>query len=508
MTNDSKLFPPRAWWEERGYRPDEYSRWIKGDWRPITELWAELGVDPAKVQPVDIELEDWLFDTTASPEERRARAQFVHGHLLKPGDVQRTNWRRRCAQPPYDSLPIPRADIPAGITLSRDADAWVREDKTEDIALPLYQGKMIYVDNWNLSSIALDAPASWLSDVEYLIGYKLWDNLAFARERLVFRDIARATDKRTLISTLIPGLPCGNKVPLLSTDSFTAASSLMAQSMMGTFWADWAARRRVAAAHINWHVASSFPILRRSRAIEMCCPTALKLLFGSPLFSSSLIACQAIAKDLHMGLFAHERLRLRCIINSVIAISLGLAFDETKYILRGVDRGLYDKDADPCGFWRVDKDKNPELRQTVLTLLAFHDLEKNISSRGSDSEKGIEAFLNQNDGEGWHIPETLRLADYGLGQDNRAKQSQPVATRLGPRFYDWQLTQRADESWRECHLHARNMLGNAGYEQLLNGSSPGRSSIEQSLDAKKTPDSMTIKAKTGGLPFPESRSKG
>src|SRR5262245_37969849 len=27
MTSDSKLFPPRPWWEERGYRPDEFSRW-------------------------------------------------------------------------------------------------------------------------------------------------------------------------------------------------------------------------------------------------------------------------------------------------------------------------------------------------------------------------------------------------------------------------------------------------------------------------------------------------
>ena len=33
----------------------------------------------------------------------------------------------------------------------------------------------------------------------------------------------------------------------------------------------------------------------------------------------------------------------------------------------------------------------------------------------------------------------------------------------GPRFYDWQLTQGADESWQECHLHARNLLGEDGY---------------------------------------------
>ena len=71
MTNDSKLFPPRPKWEEKGYRPDEYSRWLKGDWRPIEELWAELGVDPDRPEPAEIELEDWLFDTTAWPRAAR-----------------------------------------------------------------------------------------------------------------------------------------------------------------------------------------------------------------------------------------------------------------------------------------------------------------------------------------------------------------------------------------------------------------------------------------------------
>ena len=65
------------------------------------------------------------------------------------------------------------------------------------------------------------------------------------------------------------------------------------------------------------------------------------------------------------------------------------------------------------------------------------------------------------------LPETLRLADYGLGHDDRAKEPHLVASRLGPRFYDWQLAQSPEESWRECELHARNLLGVAGYEALL-----------------------------------------
>lgn len=52
------------------------------------------------------------------------------------------------------------------------------------------------------------------------------------------------------------------------------------------------------------------------------------------------------------------------------------------------------------------------------------------------------------------IPEELRLADYGLGHDERAQGYQPVASRLGPRFFDWQLKEDVERSWQECAAHA------------------------------------------------------
>jgi hypothetical protein len=95
------------------------------------------------------------------------------------------------------------------------------------------------------------------------------------------------------------------------------------------------------------------------------------------------------------------------------------------------------------------------------------DLQEKIAACGGDMEKGVEAFCNQNDGEGWILPETLRLADFSLGHDDRANEHQPVRACFGPRFYDWQLAQTPEESWRECHLHARNLLGPEGYQKLL-----------------------------------------
>ena len=94
-----------------------------------------------------------------------------------------------------------------------------------------------------------------------------------------------------------------------------------------------------------------------------------------------------------------------------------------------------------------DKEKPPELRHTVLAQVAFHDLQA----------MGLEAFLSQNNGEGWMLPETLRLSDYGLGHDDRARQPQPVASKFGDRFLPWQLNEDVEQSWEECRRHAANI---------------------------------------------------
>lgn len=147
----------------------------------------------------------------------------------------------------------------------------------------------------------------------------------------------------------------------------------------------------------------------------------------------------------------HERLRVRAILDAVVAKLYGLRRDDLAWILRDCDHPLervcdqpFSRTLDPKGFWRVDKDQPPELRHPVLALIAFDELDK----------LGLEAFLAMNQGEGWMLPQTLRLADHGLGHDSRAAQPQPVAAALGPRFHDWQLAQSAADSWDECARHA------------------------------------------------------
>ena len=119
------------------------------------------------------------------------------------------------------------------------------------------------------------------------------------------------------------------------------------------------------------------------------------------------------------------------------------------------------------GFWRVDKEKVPEQRQTILTVAAFTDLFEYIRTTNDEVNTGIRTFLGQNQGDGWLLPETLSVTDLPLHSDNQLLRDRMVARPFGSRFSDWQLVQAIDESWQECRLHARNILGTHGYEKLL-----------------------------------------
>ncbi len=460
MTNDSKLFPPRPKWEAEGYRPDEYSRWLKGDWRPMDELWRELGVDPSRAVPIGPEC------------ERR----------LSAPDVQRTEWRLRCAQPPYDNLPIPRADIPTGIILSREGNAWVRKGGIEGMALPFMQGAMLQQFDFSqkgwVSGTGLRAvwePIGWAMKVirpQFLMDFGNAGPFGF---RTLHRRVARNTDARTMIASIDCGFPAGDKAPVLTTGQVIQDAFLLV--VLNSFVFDALLRNRCGGTNIDLASLESMPLPRRAVSVAAAIGVlGLELGGASVLFSSHIYstASRRLMARSAWRLQASRRLAARASLDAVVASLFGMSREELAYLLLGSDRPEpQSANQDPKGFWRLDKDRDPELRHTVLTMVAFADLEEKIRATGGDREKGIEAFLNQNDGEGWMLPETLRLADYGLGHDERAKVPQPVASRLGPRFYDWQLAQTPEESWRECELHARNLLGEDAYRGLIAGQGGG-----------------------------------
>ncbi len=446
MTNDSKLFPPRPKWEEQGYRPDEYSRWLRGRWRQRT---------------------------AGSPAPPRAR----------------------------------RVDLAPGVILSRDGEGWIAEDEVEDVALPLYEGRMIGQFDFSESGwvsgkgrSAVWEPSPWPAKPvipQFLMATRAMSaNLEVAPDRaehskLCFMDVSSATNRRTTIATVLDRSPCGNKVPVLRTLAEAGvATPLTLCALLNSWVYDFQMRARLGGLSLNWFIVAetALPSRERSLALETWfTPRTLNLACAHPRFSETWLRARNLSNQApirHWALASAERLRLRCMLDALACACIGLTSDHTVHLLRDNDwrreelaNKVFRRTLDPKGFWRVDKDKDPELRHTVLTLVAFHDLQQHIAAAGGDRERGIAAFCAQNDGEGWMLPETLRLADYGLGHDERAKHPQPVASRLGPRFYDWQLAQDREESWLECELHARNLLGEDGFRRLMAGLSEQPSAL-------------------------------
>ena len=475
MTNDSHLFPPRPEWEAKGYRPDEYSRWLLGDWRPMEELWEMLGVDPSKPEPAEIELEDWLFDTTAGPERREAEAQFVHGHWLKPGDVARTEWELRCAQPPYDRLPVARVRIPPGIVLSREADAWIREEAIEDKALPLVQGAMLHQFDFSrkgwVSGTGLQArwsPITWTPKVvnpQFLMSSQDAGDEISHGIKVAFRRVARNTDVRTMIASVVPHMPCGDKASVLHTQPSDVPALTM---LLNSVALDALVRLRVGGTQVDYHYARETPLLPPGNVLK----DAFNAL-GLRLNCASQLAAAAWCQSgdfpastpwkAAWAVTEAARLNLRVTADAMATLGLGLNHEDLRDILSSCDRS--DPAGDVKGFWRVDKVKPAELRQTVLTIVAFSELQSRLNDLG-DAECVQDAILTSYHEE-WLPPEKLRLTDYELGDDERATKPQLVAPRLGPRFLDWQLVQSTEESWGECHVHARCLLGAKDHARLL-----------------------------------------
>lgn len=395
MTSDSKLFAPRARWESQGFIQDEYGHWLKGAWRPHSGESNILNREPGQV-------------------------------------------------------------------LSRDGAKSLQVNEIEATALPLMQGVAIwqfdtcakeYLSGANhrakwtagaFSECRLPSPQFLMDATEYARSAK-----AVCGSNFVFRAVQNAANQRTFIASLSPRCPTGNSLAILQVGRWR--NELIARC--NAFLSDYALRPRMSQANLNWFVVAEMPVLSiQDPKIEKFISSAVKaLLFIGKTHAGEWTERAATSWRRSWAVTPHERVRVRAMLDAVIASSMGLDLQDYKWVLREVDYPaalLADRrfcdDLDTKGFWRVHRESDPELRHTVLSLLAFSELER----------LGIDEFLVQNDGDGWLVPETVRLSDYGLRHDSRAKLHQPVASRLGPRFHVWQLEEDVERSWAECAAHA------------------------------------------------------
>jgi hypothetical protein len=458
MTNDSKLFPPLPKWEAQGYRPDEYGHWLKGDWRPITSFGSSFSI----------------LDPNAPPHKRAATI------TTRPG-----------------------------LLLSRDGTQAIRIEDIEDVAVPLYEGRMIgqfdfsqkgWVSGKSRTAVWRDIPWSDKQiEPQYLMGAQAWfgSGKAHIGAKVAYMRISSGTNSRTTIATYLDSFPAGDSVffflPSDDEISDRTRTALFVSGIMSTIAFDFTARQRLGGLNMSEFVMVETPLPQRSaeqKATEAFISCMARLAVGNTGFAQSLLrlAPAAIIDGTKWALTNRQRLRVLCMTEALAAHLFGLERDQFSWLLRDCDHPRNDANSnefssrlDPKGFWRVDKEKDPELRHTVLAQVAYADL----------CAQGLEAFLTGPDGDGWQLPETLRLADYGLGHDTRAQAPQPVAPRLGPRFLDWQIQKDPAQSWAECESHAAQLESLWSHARTLAGIDATESSEEAAPDTIKHQASET-----------------
>lgn len=397
MTGDSKLFPRRKAWEDLGYRADEYGHWLKGAWRAYSGPQNILRREP-------------------------------------------------------------------GFILSADGTAAVPVENVEDVALPLYQGAMIYQFDYCAAAYAQAQgkrgfkwePLGWDDkqvSPQYLMGRSDYreSGILPGRSKVALRDIASSTNERTLIAAWIPPRPCGHTLAQLACGT---DDELLLVPILNSFVLDFSIRLRMVGSHLILYVLQDLPLIpiQQLRTNDGFRAASESLSWPFQLFSREWLVRRSSRPWKRLWACSlSERLRCRVILEAIIAHQFGLSRTEFRQMLEGCDHATealyqssFTRKLDPKGFWRFQKDQPPELRIAVLAQVAFQKLE----------ELGMETFLAMNDGEGWLLPDSIRLADYELGHDDRARERQPVAARLGHRYYSWQLEQSVEESWEECERHA------------------------------------------------------
>ena len=157
-----------------------------------------------------------------------------------------------------------------------EGNCWKRG---KELYLPLYQGRMIWHFDHRANSVRvnpesthnpyLSEPVSEVqhADPDFLPQTQYWvpaDNVETALPEsrgyaLGFRDIARPTDVRTMIASIVPWAGYGNKVPLLRAHDASVVTLLTANLNSTCF--DFVARSKVQGTAMNWYILEQLPVI-------------------------------------------------------------------------------------------------------------------------------------------------------------------------------------------------------------------------------------------------------
>ena len=91
--------------------------------------------------------------------------------------------------------------------------------------------------------------------------FTAWSNLAHGM-KLAFMDVTSATNARTMISTVLGDVPCGNSAPVLWLNGHPIDKTLLLSAFLNSLSFDFTTRLRTGGLHLNWFVVDECPLPR------------------------------------------------------------------------------------------------------------------------------------------------------------------------------------------------------------------------------------------------------
>jgi hypothetical protein len=178
-----------------------------------------------------------------------------------------------------------------------------RWEKDGAQAVPLYVGRMIHqydhrhanvaVNEDNLQNAAFGTVLSALekSSPNTVPEPQYWvaaDAVPAALRRewaLGFRDIARATDVRTMIAAIVPNTASGNTLPLLLGESLGVGNISLLLANLNSLAFDYITRQKAQSTHLNWYIVEQLPVIAPERFNEPLPPAFAQAMRAAKLMN-------------------------------------------------------------------------------------------------------------------------------------------------------------------------------------------------------------------------------
>ncbi len=240
-----------------------------------------------------------------------------------------------------------------------------RYRRGNDLALPLYQGRMIHCFDHRFNSVVVNPEnvnnpytnqpvtdgqhrnPAFYAKPEYWVGAdfvrsKFPDTPPFA---IGFRLITNATNERTLIATIVPWAGYGNSLPILIADSEEAAATFtdwapLWAANFSSFAMDFVAKRKLQGTNMNWYILRQLPVITRDgyerqfgdrTAAELVRDHVLRLCYTARDLQP-FAQTQGYDGELYVW-DVEERRHLRARLDALYFLLYGLERDDAAYIL-------------------------------------------------------------------------------------------------------------------------------------------------------------------------------